>query len=98
MKNINDFITEKYADEQEGRSFKDKVKYPKKAFDKWMELWKDDKLSNEFMISPYNKDTEIVKIYWVNHSEKQVQHIASYNVKDEMLMADDIKKLFKNKE
>jgi hypothetical protein len=91
MKNINDFIIEKYAGEREGSSFKDKVKYSKKDFDKWVELWRDDKLSKEVMISPYGKDTELVLIYLINNSQKQVQHIASYNVKDEILMTDDIK-------
>ena len=95
MKDINNFITEKYADEQEESSFKDKIKYSKKDFNEWIELWKDDKLSKEVMISPYGKDTEIVQIYWVNHSQKQIQHIASYNVKDEILMTNDIK-LFEN--
>lgn len=59
MKNIKDFITEKYTGELEGSSFKDKVKYSKKDFDKWVELWRDDKLSKEVMISPYSKDTEL---------------------------------------
>lgn len=95
MKNIKDFITEKYTGEREGSSFKETVKYSKKDFDKWVELWRDDKLSKEVMISPYSKDTELVLIYWINHSQKQVQHIASYNVKDEILMTDDIK-LFGN--
>ncbi len=95
MKNIIDFITENNSDEIKGSSFKEKVKYSKKDFDKWVELWRDDKLSKEIMISPYSKDTELVLIYLVNHSQKQVQHIASYNVKDEILMTDDIK-LFGN--
>ena len=95
MKNIIDFITENNSDEIKGSSFKEKVKYSKKDFDKWVELWRDDKLSKEIMISPYSKDTELVLIYLINHSQKQVQHIASYNVKDEILMTDDIK-LFGN--
>lgn len=90
MKNIKDFITENNSGEIKGSSFKEKVKYSKKDFDKWVELWRDGKLSKEVMISPYSKDTELVLIYWVNHSQKQVQHIASYNVKDEILMTDDI--------
>lgn len=95
MKSITDFITEKYAGEREGSSFKEKVKYSKKDFDKWVDLWRDDKLSKEIMISPYGKDTKLVLIYWVNHSAKQVQHIASYDIKNEILMTDDIK-LFGN--
>lgn len=95
MKKITDFITEKYAGEREGSSFKEKVKYSKKDFDKWVELWRDDKLSKQVMISPYGKDTKLVLIYWINQSTKQVQHIASYDIKNEILMTDDIK-LFGN--
>ena len=41
MKNIDNFITEKYAGEQKGSSFKYNVKYSKKDFDKWKKLAKD---------------------------------------------------------
>jgi hypothetical protein len=95
MKCLDKYISEKYAGEREGSSFKDKVKYSKKDFDKWVELWRDDKLSKEVMISPYGKDTKFVLIYWVNHSQKQIQHIASYDIENETLMTDDIK-LFEN--
>lgn len=95
MKNLDKYISEKYNGEREGSSFKEKVKYSKKDFDKWVELWRDDKLSKEVMISPYGKDTKLVLIYWVNHLQKQIQHIASYDIENETLMTDDIK-LFKN--
>ncbi len=92
MRNLNDFINENNnSGEIKGSAFAEKIKYSKKDFEKWIELWKDGKLSKEVMISPYNKDTKLVLIYWINDDQKQIQHIASYNVKDEILMTDDIK-------
>ena len=92
MRNLNDFINENNnSGEIKGSAFTEKIKYSKKDFEKWIELWKDGKLSKEVMISPYNKDTKLVLIYWINDEQKQIQHIASYNVKDEILMTDDIK-------
>lgn len=95
MKNINNFIAEKHTGELKGSSFKYNVKYSKKDFDKWVELWKDDKLYKKVMITPYgyNQETEFVFIYWIN--QKRIEHIGSYNTKDEILMTDDIK-LFGN--
>lgn len=93
MKNIDNFITEKYAGEQKGSSFKYNVKYSKKDFDKWVELWKNDKLYKKVMITPYGKDAEFILIYLIN--QNQIEHIGSYNAKDEILMTDDIK-LFGN--
>lgn len=99
MKNINNFIAEKHTGELKGSSFKYNVKYSKKDFDKWVELWKDGKLYKKVMITPYGKeithgkDAEFVLIYWIN--QKQIEHIGSYNIKDEILMTDDIK-LFGN--
>ena len=79
MKNINNFITEKHTGDLKGSSFKYNVKYSKKDFDKWVELWKDDKLYKKVMITPYGKDAlygkdaEFVLIYWIN--QKQIEHI-----------------------
>lgn len=99
MKNINNFITENYEGELKGGSFKYNVKYSKKDFDKWVELWKNDKLYKKVMITPYGKDVldgkeaEFFLIYLLG--QKRIEHIGSYNVKDEILMTDDIK-LFGN--
>ena len=99
MKNINNFITEKSAGEPKGSSFKYNVKYSKKDFDKWVELWKNNKLYKKVMINPYGKDViyggdpEFFLIYLLG--QKRIEHIGSYNVKDEILMTDDIK-LFGN--
>ena len=86
MKTLNEFINE----EQLGSAFKDKVKYSKDDWEKWLQLIKKEEYGKDLLLGNYEDNPELTLVYKTNDKEKMMDHIASYDTKKEILYTDDI--------
>lgn len=76
-------------------SFKNRVKYSKPDWDEWVKMWKENEFGKDILIGNYDNSKDIFLIYKLNHNQKIVDHIGTYNKDTEELYCDDIK-LFGN--
>lgn len=65
--------------------FSNKVKYSKSDWEKWKNTANDDVL-----VGNYEDDKDLELVYIINHKDKKIDHIATYNTKTEILWTDDI--------
>lgn len=86
MKQINEYINHKEG----GSSFENEVKYSKSDWEKWLKLVDKEEYGKDLMIGNYESQPELTLVYRANHDKKMMDHIATYDIKKEVLWCDDI--------
>jgi len=98
MKSISEFINESkpYSIDYTHRTmptqgnFKEKVKYSKSDWDKWIKLMEKEEWGKDILIGNYESSPELTVVYRVNNKNHTMDHIASFDNNKEILYCDDI--------
>ena len=88
MKTLNQYINE--MNDNIAYSFKEKIKYSKSDWEKWIKMWKDNKFGKDYFVGELNDEPDLILVYKQDDKEKLIRHIATYNIKKQILCCDDI--------
>lgn len=70
---------------QQGSQFKNEIKYSITSWDEW----KQNRAENVY-VGGYDNEPDIEVVYVVNDENKTLEHIATYNKKEQVLFCDDV--------